>query len=170
MNTETRLPLPEQLYRQYRDKISGYIHSRIADKQTAEDLLSTVFLKICENYTNYDREKAAASTWIYIITRNTVYDHFRKEASRGAIIPLDTLKIEPFEEPDPAANLICEETLEELACALEQLPETERDLILLVYYHARSLKEAAEQIGIGYSAAKYHHQAALERLHRYLEG
>lgn len=170
MNTETLRPLPEKLYWQYRDKISGYIHSRVADKQTAEDLFSAVFLKVCENYKRYDSKKASASTWIYTITRNTICDYFRKEASRGAMIPLDTLGIEPFEEPDPAANLICEETLEELAYALEQLPETERDLIVLVYYHAFSLKEAAEQIGIGYSAAKYHHQAALERLHQYLEG
>ena len=61
-----------------------------------------------------------------------------------------------------------EETLNELASALEKLPERERDLIILHYYHNRQLKEIAVKMHMSYSNCKLVHNKALMKLRQYL--
>lgn len=167
-NHDDLLPPSEKIYKDYHDRLYRYIRLRISNEQTAQDLLSEVLLKLYEKYESYDSHKASLSTWVYAVARNTLYDYFRKEARRDVIVPLSDLENEPADS-DFTTDLIREESLEKLALTLEQLPETERDLIILLYYHELSLKESAKRLGIGYSAAKYHHQMALSRLHRHLD-
>lgn len=167
MGVDTTHLSEETLYHQYRDKVYRYIRSRISHEQTAEDLLSLVFVKVIEKYDSYNNAKASISTWIYTITSNTLSDYFRRRASHGVSLSLEGLELEPATECDYTSGIIREETLEQLAQALEGLPEAERDLILLHYYYNVPLKTAAVRLGMGNSAAKYHHQMALERIRRH---
>ena len=72
-NTQTY----EEVYRVYYPKVMGYMHSKISSSYEAEDLASTVFIKIFEKFETFDQSKASISTWIYTVTRNTVIDYFR---------------------------------------------------------------------------------------------
>lgn len=56
------------------------------------------------------------------------------------------------------------ETLEELACALEKLPQIERDVIILIYYHGKPKTEVAKILDITYGQLRYLHDKALSRL------
>ena len=69
----------EALYLEYRDKVSGYVFSRLNNPKDAEDLVSEVFLKVYEKYRSFDAERASVSTWIYAITKNTVTDYLRRQ-------------------------------------------------------------------------------------------
>ena len=62
------------IYAQYRDKVFGFVRSKIYNQTEVEDIVQTVFLKVYSNLDKYDETKASLSTWIYIITRNTVSD------------------------------------------------------------------------------------------------
>ena len=151
------------IYLEYRYKIECYIKSKVTNIEDAQDLLSTVFLKIYQKYHSFDEEKASLSTWIYTITRNTVYDYFRTAKQLCELpewLPTDD---------DEYQTLLQEETLEELADALSQLPQRERDLILLHYYKVRSLKEIAPMMGFSYATAKNVHQKALQQLKKLLK-
>lgn len=59
MNTMTE---KEALYREYREKVSGYISSRLRNPKDAEDVVSEVFLKVYEKYHTFDAERASVST------------------------------------------------------------------------------------------------------------
>ena len=56
------------------------------------------------------------------------------------------------------------ETLEELACALEKLLQIERDVIILIYYHGKPKTEVAKILDITYGQLRYLHDKALSRL------
>lgn len=56
------------------------------------------------------------------------------------------------------------EALEELACALEKLPQTERNVIILIYYHGKPKTEVAKILDITYGQLRYLHDKALSRL------
>ena len=58
--------------------------------------------------------------------------------------------------------------LEALAEALEALPERERDVIVLHYYHGLTLKEVAIHMRLAYSTVKLCHNRTLERLQQML--
>lgn len=148
----------EQLYQKYRDKVTRYISVKVQNSQDCEDLVSSVFLKIQQNISDFDSTKASVSTWIYTISRNTVIDFFRTnkiyyELSEGLTEP---------EEPE--TDLCNEDNLKLLADSLEQLDERLRDLIILHYFSGITLKEIAEKMRMSYSNAKVLHAKALKEL------
>ena len=51
--------------------------------------------------------------------------------------------------------------LDELAAALEQLPDELTDIIVARYYDRLPLTEIAERMGLSYGAVKLRHQKAL---------
>ena len=71
------MPDREQIYIEYVDKVRRYVKGKIQNQQEVEDLVSSIFVKVYQNISSFDRKKASISTWIYTITRNTVIDYFK---------------------------------------------------------------------------------------------
>ena len=149
------------IYTQYRDKVFGFVRSKIVNQTAAEDIVQTVFLKVYSNLDKYDETKASLSTWIYTITRNTVCDYL-KEKRDHPVIELIENTVYSAEEPDD--SLLNQEALEELACALQKLPQNQRDIIILIYYHGKPKTEVAKILDITYGQLRYLHDKALSRL------
>lgn len=149
------------IYTQYRDKVFGFIRSKVLNQTEAEDIAQDVFLKVCANLDKYDEAKASLSTWIYTITRNTVYDYLKEKRDRPMLELIDET-ISSGEEPDEA--MLNGETLEELASALEKLPQNQRDIIILLYYKKLDRKNTAEMLGMTYGQLRYLHDKAIRRL------
>ena len=76
-NPGSKAELFGRLYEQYLPKIFQYVNYRVGDRTTAEDLTSDIFNKVLTNFTKYDSGKAAFSTWIFFIARNTLIDYYR---------------------------------------------------------------------------------------------
>lgn len=152
----------EQVYQQYSRKVMSYIRPRINNPVDAEDLHSVVFTKVYEKFSSFDQTKASVSTWIYTIARNTLIDFFRTRKVH------DELGDEDIVEEDAFQGILDEETLNELASALEKLPQRERDLIILHYYQNLQLKEIALKLHMSYSNCKLVHNKALMKLRQYL--
>ena len=117
-----------KIYTDFHKKVARYIAGKVPNPQDAEDLVSCVFMKVFQKLDTFDESKASLSTWIFTITRNTVYDFYgtRKDFSE---LPEDIATDSNIDE-----NLLNEEMLEQLADALESLDERSRDLIILHYY------------------------------------
>ena len=107
------------IYTQYRDKVFGFVRSKIVNQTEAEDIVQTVFLKVYSNLDKYDETKASLSTWIYIITRNTVYDYLKEKRDHPV---LELFENTVYSEEKMDESIWNNETLEELACTLEKLP------------------------------------------------
>lgn len=122
------MPDREQIYIEYVDKVRRYVKGKIQNQQEVEDLVSSIFVKVYQNISSFDRKKASISTWIYIITRNTVIDYFKAHKIVCELPEILEYTEEGFED------VLKKETLDELAEALEQLEQRKRDLIILHYY------------------------------------
>ena len=153
----------ERIYKDYGAKVLGYARSKISNPQDAEDVCSTVFLKIQQGLPFYDSSVSSLSTWIYAIARNTVIDFYRRAR------PVEQLNEEVVIADDTFESIFNEEMLEELAAALEKLPQRECNIILLHYYSGKSLKETAELMKISYSNVKIPHKKALAHLKRQMQ-
>ncbi|MDD4075611.1 MAG: RNA polymerase sigma factor [Eubacteriales bacterium] len=158
----------ETLYTEYGDKIRAYIQSRVRSRHDAEDLFSSVFLKITEHIGDYDPQKAAYSTWVYTITQNTVRDYFRRSMGKKDTELNEELPI-PDLHADVEDKILRGEMLEKLAQALEQLPQRERDVIILRYYKGFSPKEIADALDISYANARYLQSVTLKKMRLLLE-
>ncbi|MGN0669251.1 MAG: RNA polymerase sigma factor [Oscillospiraceae bacterium] len=147
-----------KIYTDFHKKVTRYVTGKIPNPQDAEDLVSCVFMKVFQKLDTFDESKASLSTWIFTITRNTVYDFYgtRKDFSE---LPEELSTDSNIDE-----NLLNEEMLEQLADALESLDERSRDLIILHYYDGLTLKEIADRMQMSYPNAKVIHKKALHAL------
>ena len=143
------------LYTAYRGKVLGYIRARVSNREDAEDLCQDVFEKVFRAADRYDTEKAAPGTWIYAITRNAVIDYFRKNR------PAEELPEDMADDALPEDAVMQTALLDELAAALETLPDELTDIIVARYYDRLPLTEIAERMGLSYGAVKLRHQKAL---------
>lgn len=152
------MPDREQIYIEYVDKVRRYVEWKIQNRQDAEDLVSSIFVKVYQNIKSFDEKKASISTWIYTITRNTVIDYFKTHKTVCELPEVLEYTEDGFED------ILKKETLEELADALEQLEQRKRDLIILHYYSGYTLKQAAEKMQMSYANVKIIHAKALREL------
>lgn len=150
----------EILYADYHDKVSRYVSGKVSNPYDAEDLISSVFVKVCQKLDTFDESRSSVSTWIYNITKNTVIDYYR---TRKVIteIPEDLCSTGSVDD-----KLVNEETLEQLYVSLKQLDERARDIIILHYYSGITLKEISVRMNMSYSNIKIVHNKALNTLNK----
>ena len=153
----------EALYTQYRGKVLGYIRARVNNREDAEDLCQDVFVKVFRAADRYDAEKSAPGTWIYAVTRNAVIDYFRRNR------PSEELPEDMADDALPEDAVMQNALLDELAAALETLPDELTDIIVARYYDRLPLTEIAERMGLSYGAVKLRHQKALLLLRTAME-
>ncbi|HCF82640.1 MAG TPA: hypothetical protein DER68_01325 [Ruminococcaceae bacterium] len=154
----------EQLYKDYKNKVFGYIFNRIHNHADAEDLTSEVFTKVVSHFDSFDPEKASPSTWIFVITRNTLIEHFRKQR-----VTEDIEELQIPVEDEPVDKLVMEERQEILAKALTELPEKMRDIIVARYYHGFRFAKIGEMMDMSEANARVTHLRALAKLKEILE-
>lgn len=53
------------------------------DADTAEDLTAATFERVVRSWRRYDARRATVRTWVLVIARNILTDHFRRESHRG---------------------------------------------------------------------------------------
>ncbi len=150
----------EQLYREYRGKVYGYVYLRLRNHADAEDLTSDIFAKIVEKLDTFDPEKASYSTWIFTITKNKVISHFRQHRETEDI---DELVIADDSDSPPDIAMMKERSAV-LAEGLSQLSQKDRDIILARYYCEHSFREIGERLGITEANARVAHARALKKL------
>lgn len=152
----------EQIYCEYKGKVTSYVSGKVSNPHDVEDLVSIVFEKVLKGLSGFDEARSSLSTWIYTITRNTVIDHFRTNKA-ACELP------EQLAEDD-GMNLYNQETMMELTTALKGLELRERDLIILHYYSGHTLREIAQMMRMSYSNTKNVHKSALCHLKKLMGG
>lgn len=150
----------EQLYKAYHDKVARYVSAKVSDYHDAEDLVSAVFVKVCQKLCTFDESKSSISTWIYNIAKNTVIDYYRTRKS-FAEIPENFSCADSNSDFDKLFN---EDMLERLYSALKSLDERSRDIIILHYYSGITLKEISEKLNMSYANMKIVHNKAINKL------
>lgn len=150
----------EEIYTEYRDRVMGYIYARLRSRADAEDLCQDVFEKVNMKLDSFDSGKASISTWIYSITRNSVIDFYRRSH------PHEEIDENMAQDGAVDDNLLNDETLEELAEALEKLPAELREIVVLRYYDGMPLTEIAKKMNMSYGMIKLRHNSALELIRR----
>lgn len=121
----------------------------------AEDIAQDVSVKIGQALRTFDGRSSFAS-WVYRITLNAVRDHQRAGRRRGA-------HVDAYAEVTPDHELPSQEdaiTSRQLWSAVLQLPEKQRDAVLLVYAEDLSHAAAAQIMGIKEATVSFHvHEA-----------
>ncbi len=140
-----------RLYEQYLPKVYRFIRFRIEDDATAEDLTSTVFEKALTRFHAYQSQRAKFSTWVFVIARNTVIDHYRV-SHRDRIVELDEDgPAHPAAGPSPEEQAMKEEEFGRLQTCLKRLPPAQQSVISLKFGAHMTNREIARTTGMSES-------------------
>ena len=134
--------------------------SKLGNVADAEDVTSQVFLKLCTALKSF-RGESKFSTWIYVVTNNTITDLTRK---KKPVVSLDqdaTLsngdKVErEIEDPKPGPETIaCDNDFNAYVLSLvSTLPEKQRSIIELRFIMGKSYQEIADHLKIELGTVK----------------
>ncbi|MBD2863125.1 RNA polymerase sigma factor [Paenibacillus oceani] len=149
----------EDLYIRYHYRLRKYLQLKV-DKQTAEDLTQTTFVKALENRHAF-RNHASPFTWLWRIASNTLKNEYRsKSRKREQYTDLDRLE-NRFVSCEFANNV---EIRIDVGSAIRKLNDTDREILALHYDIGCTLKEISEIVGLKRSTTKNRLYRALAKL------
>ena len=156
------------MYRRHYDAIFGYCVHRLFERQTAEDVTSTVFLRAVENFGRFSGEhEKSFRNWLYTIASNAVNGYLRKSARR-AIIFKTVLEEAGKEKPDEPPDKLDEGELLLLKEAVLALKPVYQTIITLRFFENLKLTEIAEVLGKSPVTVRSQLARALTKLERKL--
>ncbi|MGQ9748144.1 MAG: RNA polymerase sigma factor, partial [Candidatus Caldatribacteriaceae bacterium] len=162
------------LITRYQVRIFNYISYLVKQKEEAEDLAQTTFVKAFFALRQYNHAYEF-STWIYSIARNVCLDYFRKRKEGETDTSLNLTVgddgetemgelIEEEHSPDPVEVILNEELRERIEQAIEQLPVNLREVVILRHVEDFSYKEIAQIMKLPVGTVKSYLHRARKRL------
>lgn len=149
-----------EIYTQFHRSLLAFIRSKIRSNEDAQDILQNVFIKISSNVNNLSEEEKLKS-WIFTITRNTIIDYYRTNASKRKVevIAGQVEYILDEADFDPTKGLDqCVHTM------IKLLPEEYREIIVDAEINGVKQKDLAEKYGMAYPSMRSRVQRGRERL------
>ena len=131
----------DELFSEHHAAIYRYVHLRLGDKQTAEDLASEVFLQAVRSISNYRYRGISFRAWLYRIAHNITADYRRRMVTRKRVeSPANVDDLDPS-QPD-FAPLVAQRG--ELETAIRELTDEQRQVVILRFVEGLSVSETAD--------------------------
>lgn len=117
--------------------------------EDTEDILQDIFIKIWKYKDSFDKEKSSLKTWIFTITKNTIYDALRKKKRVENIRSIDEQSSNENKEEAEDVSLSILHLLERLETktklleAIETLNENEKSIFFLHTEESLTFNEIA---------------------------
>jgi RNA polymerase sigma-70 factor (ECF subfamily) len=147
----------ERLLELYQVKVFRMAVMFLKNPARAEEVAQDIFLKLWQALPAYDG-RAAPSTWLYTIARNTCLSALRSEAHRKAG-PLDSIAEPAAAGVEAGMDVLNRIDLEQ---CLERLPQIQREVITLFYLQEKSIDDVARMLDLAEGTVKSHlHRARL---------
>jgi RNA polymerase sigma-70 factor, ECF subfamily len=156
-----------ELYDHYNQAIYRYVYYRVASRQIAEDLTSETFFKALRGIGSFHWQGKDFGAWLTTIARNLVLDNAKLARNRlespSAILETQTAPV-----AGPEDEVLAGLTNEILAATLRELPEDQRECLVLRFLQSMSISETAQVMNKTEGAVKQLQLRAVRGLARLL--
>ena len=160
----------ETLYDRYGTVCHSLARRVVVDAQLAQDVVQEVFLTLWHNAGRFDGERGSLSTYLLSITHHKAVDAVRKEErQRSRRAPADVIDL------TDSGHDVDEEAWTELRrtkvrTALLELPESQRQTVMLAYFGGYTQQEIARLTDTPLGTVKTRTLAGLRKLKSGLSG
>jgi len=147
-----------RLWARYLDRLVLYAQTLLGDRSAAEDAVQAVFLRILGS--GRLPEEATESSYLFQSVRNEASNELRSRGrARKAVATLFQAKTQ-----DPLEAVELAEFGRQIQAALDELPEEEREAVVLKTWGALSFPEAAAVTGVTEKTFEHRYYRGLDAL------
>jgi RNA polymerase sigma-70 factor (ECF subfamily) len=161
----------EILINRYKDKVFSYIVVNVKNHHLAEDIFQDTFIKVVRSL-NLGRytDNGKFISWVMRIAHNLIIDHYRHEKNRNTVSndasEVDYFNSPKFSDENVEDFLINEQILNDVRELIDELPEDQRQVVMMRHFLDLSFKEIAEQTDVSINTALGRMRYALINLRR----
>jgi len=153
------------IYDRYNLFIFNKCLSFAKNNEEAQDLCQDVFLKLTLKLSTFNGN-SKFSTWLYALTFNHCVNYYKRNKYNN--FKSNSLCIDQFIDKDSFVNkedeIIWSSKLEKLKTAMQQISNTDKDLLIHKYHNFKSIKELGGIYNLGDSAVKMRVKRAKDKL------
>lgn len=161
------------LINRHQSKIYGFIYSKISDRDISDDIFQDTFIKVIKTLkSNSYNEEGKFLPWVMRIAHNLIIDHFRRnkkmpmfreteEFSIFSIMTDHSLTIEN--------QMISDQVEKDLKKIIQELPEDQKEVLVMRIYQDLSFKEISELTGVSINTALGRMRYALMNLRKVID-
>lgn len=141
------------LYDHYQPSVYRFLYYRTRSVVVAEDLCSETFFRALRNMSSFRWQGKDFGAWLMTIARNLATDHFKAGRTRLEMTTEDMGQHDDSTE-GPENAVLASLTNEILLEALTQLPNEQRDCLIMRFLQGMSIAETAAALGRSDGAIK----------------
>jgi RNA polymerase sigma factor (sigma-70 family) len=134
----------DELYRAHAAEVYRYVYAVLGNAADAEDVTQTTFVNALRALERGEQPRKPAN-WLITIAHNLIRQRWRQQQTRPREVELDR-EIPTFEADDDGPSVA------DLVRALQRIPESQREALVLRELEGRSYKEIAPILGVSQSA------------------
>ncbi len=147
-----------ETHRKESRKLLDFIRKRIPEPSEAEDIVQDVFTELVEMF-RLMKPIEQMSAWLFRVARNKITDRYRKKKTERLEDAISNKSAEdeeqllladiiPAETSDPGDKMLRDAAMNELALAIEELPEEQKLVFTLHEMEGKSFNEISELTGV----------------------
>lgn len=158
-----------ELYDMLSARVFGLILRVLVDRSQSEEVLQEVFLEVWQSAKLFDGERGHARSWVLTIAHRRAVDRVRSaeaRARRDTRVGLQELHT-PVSSVEEHVQVLVDGS--RATQALDTLPESQRQTIVLAYFGGYSQREIAALLGAPLGTVKTRMRDGLSRLRTEME-
>jgi len=163
----------EVLIKRHKQRLYSFIYSKVLNRDIAEDVFQDTFIKVIRTLKkgNYN-EEGKFLPWVMRIAHNLVIDHFRKTNRMATFKNTDEFDIFSVigdGNLNAEKKMIQEQIHTDVRALIEELPEEQKEVLIMRMYRDMSFKEISENTGVSINTALGRMRYALMNMRKLIE-
>ncbi len=165
----------EALITRHKERVYTYIFFIVKNEKLAEDIFQDTFIKVIKSLQKGKyNEQGVFVSWVIRIAHNLTIDYFRKNSrmptySNDNNPEFDIFNSKKFSEQTIEDALIKKQIAVDIRNLVEELPNEQKEVILLRHFGDLSFREIAEQTNVSINTALGRMRYALINLRKLIE-
>jgi RNA polymerase sigma factor (sigma-70 family) len=148
----------DTLILRHKNRVYTYILLIVRKQALAEDIFQETFIKVIKSLKEGKyKDNGKFLSWVMRIAHNLIIDHFRKEKQMNMVSNDDyetgVFNSKKFSEETVEDIMVFDQICTDVRALIDELPDDQKEVVLLRHYGGLSFKEIAEQTNVSINTA-----------------
>ncbi len=163
----------EKLILKHNQRLTSFIYSKVMDRDITEDIFQDTFIKVIRTLKKGSySEEGKFLPWVMRIAHNLIIDHFRRNRRMPRFEGSEDFNIFSVlgdDKLNAEKQLIKDQIDNDLSLLIEELPDDQKEVLVMRIYRDMSFKEISENTGVSINTALGRMRYALINLRKIIQ-